>query len=493
MKSVIQRVVIGMAGLLFLFSSFGVEAKTKDTISQGIFIENMDVSGLTKEQAKQMVADYVETLKPMEIELKLSDDQKVTVTAGDLGIVWENQDIIEDAVSLGKTGNLISRYKEKADLTQQNKVYELEFSCDDAAINLLITEKCEPFNVPAKNATLKKEGGGFTVEEGQTGITIDVAASAKAVCAFLTDSWDYQTGVVELVTKTEQPKGTAEELAKVKDVLGSATTVYHSSGRDRSANVSNGCRLINGTTLYPGDVFSTYEVVSPFTQEHGYYMAGSYVNGMVVDSLGGGICQVSTTLYNAVLNAELEIVERSNHSMIVGYVPPSADAAIAGTYKDFKFKNNTDTPIYIEGIASESKDLTFKIYGLETRPSNRVVTYESEVLEKNVPAEEKIVADEGRPVGSIDVQSAHIGYKARLWKVVTVDGVEVERTQINKSTYKATPRTATVGVAHGDPNVKNAVLAAIASGSIDHVRNTISFLTTPVAPEVPVDPQSVAP
>ena len=92
--------------------------------------------------------------------------------------------------------------------------------------------------------------------------------------------------------------------------------------------------------LYPGDTFSAYEVVSPFTEENGYYMAGSYLNGKVVDSLGGGICQVSTTLYNAVLLAELEIVERAPHSMIVNYVEPSSDAAIAGTYKDFKFKND---------------------------------------------------------------------------------------------------------------------------------------------------------
>ena len=126
-----------------------------------------------------------------------------------------------------------------------------------------------------------------------------------------------------------QPKGNAEELTKVKDVLGTFTTSFSSSGRDRSANVTNGCNLINGATLFPGETFSTYEAVSPFTESNGYYMAGSYLNGQVVDSIGGGICQVSTTLYNAVLKAELQVEERHNHSMIVGYVKPSMDAAIA--------------------------------------------------------------------------------------------------------------------------------------------------------------------
>lgn len=120
--------------------------------------------------------------------------------------------------------------------------------------------------------------------------------------------------------------------------------------------MTNGCRLIDGTLLYPGDEFSTYETVAPFSEANGYYMAGSYLNGKVVDSIGGGICQVSTTLYNAVLLAELDVTMRYNHSMVVSYVDPSADAAIAeSSGKDFKFVNNTDYPIYIEGTVSRIK------------------------------------------------------------------------------------------------------------------------------------------
>ena len=139
----------------------------------------------------------------------------------------------------------------------------------------------------------------------------------------------------------------------------------------------------------------------------------------VVDSIGGGICQVSTTLYNAVLKAELQVEERHNHSMIVGYVKPSMDAAIAESAgKDFRFVNNTGYPIYIEGYTS-NKNITFTIYGVETRDPGHVVTYESEVLETIQPNSETINQTSSQPIGFVDVQSAHIGYKARLWKIVT--------------------------------------------------------------------------
>ena len=150
----------------------------------------------------------------------------------------------------------------------------------------------------------------------------------KSIQEYLNNEWDKENAMIDLVAETTQPRGTKEELSMVKDVLGTFTTSFSSSGYNRSGNVRNGCAKINGTLLYPGDTFSTYETVSPFTEANGYYEAGSYLNGLVIDSLGGGICQVSTTLYNAVLLAELEVTERFNHSMIVTYVDPSADAAI---------------------------------------------------------------------------------------------------------------------------------------------------------------------
>lgn len=213
-----------------------------------------------------------------------------------------------------------------------------------------------------------------------------------------------------------------------------------------------------------------YDAVKPFSADNGYYMAGSYLNGQVVDSIGGGICQVSSTLYNAVLLAELEVTERHPHSMIVTYVPRSADAAIAeSSGKDFRFINNTDHPIYIEGTTS-GKNITFTIYGVETRSADRTVEYVSETLAENVPTTEKIIADAGQGVGYISIQSAHIGYRARLWKVVYENGVEVSREEVNNSSYSMSPRTAVVGTNTDNPDFNARIQDAIASGSIDNCK-----------------------
>ena len=185
-------------------------------------------------------------------------------------------------------------------------------------------------------------------------------------------------------TDVPWPDFTKEELAKVKDLLGSYTTNYSTSSAGRCANISVAAGKINGTVLYPGEEFSVGQTIGPLTAAGGYELAGAYENGQTVQSYGGGVCQVSTTLYNAVLKAELEVTQRSNHSMIVTYVKPSMDAAIAGDYKDLKFVNNLDAPIYIEGY-TVGKDIYFNIYGQETRPSNRKVTYESEVVSEEDP------------------------------------------------------------------------------------------------------------
>ena len=441
-------------------------------IESGIYAEDIDLSGMTAGEARDKIEEYVASFGDAEVTMNAVNGGTIVTTASELGLKWGNEEILDEASNFGRDGDILRCYKELKDLQYQNKVYNISFDFDKAKIKAVIEENAEQYNQEAVNATLTKTENGFTITEGQSGIVVDTEASANAVYDYLTNDWDGTSCAVDLVIEVEEPAGNAEDLAKVKDVLGTFTTSYSTSGKSRSANVANGCSLINGTTLYPGEEFSAYEAVAPFTADNGYYMAGSYLNGQVVDSLGGGICQVSTTLYNAVLLAELEVTERYNHSMIVTYVDPSADAAIAeSSGKDFKFVNNTDYPIYIEGSTTPGKEITFTIYGVETRDSDREVSYESVVLERMAPEEEVIYVDESQPVGYCVVQSAHIGYKAQLWKVVREGGVEVSREQVNSSSYMKVPRSATVGVASPDEGARNAIMAAVATNSVDEVRN----------------------
>lgn len=480
----LSKLVLCMSVFVLCFSVKVQAAETDDTIKAGVYAGEIDLSGKTVVEAKAAVQYYVEELQSTEIVLEAAGGREVSITAGDLGISWANTDLPEEAMQLGRTGNIIQRYKALKDLEYENYSFHIDLDFDVEAINTVLMEQCVKYDQKAVNVSLMKgEDGEFQVVDGQEGYALDVEASIDSIYGFLTGEWDHQPCRIALDIAVEEPKGSSEELAEVTDLLGSYTTSYSTSGPSRSANVENGCSLINGATIYPGEEFSTYEMVAPFTQANGYYMAGSYLNGKVVDSLGGGICQVSTTLYNAVLNAELEVTERHNHSMIVNYVSPSADAAIAESAgKDFRFINNLEYPIYIEGY-TQGKKITFNIYGKETRDAGHVVKYESEVLEVINPTSDAIYADNSRPIGYIATESAHTGYKARLWKIVTENGVEVSREQINSSSYKVSPRSATVGVATEDPNAYNEIMAAIGTGSIDHVKNVIAILTPPPAPE----------
>jgi vancomycin resistance protein YoaR len=447
------------------------KADVTEKIADGVYIGSISVGGMTAEQATAAVAAYTETLLDAEITLTV-EDKSVTVQAADLGIAFTDENVVKEAVEVGRSGNLIKRYKDKKDLENGDKIIPMILSADDDAVREVLEAQAENLNREAINCGLTHENGEFVIVDGQEGIEVNVDESASKLEGYISTVWDGRDASFELIADIVEPKGTKEQLSTIKDVLGSYTTNYSDSGANRCTNISVAAGKIDGTVLYPGDEFSVAATIGPLTAAGGYELAGAYENGQTVESYGGGVCQVSTTLYNAVILAELEVTQRSNHSMIVTYVKPSMDAAIAGDYKDLKFVNNYDTPIYLEGYTS-GKNVTFKIYGAETRPANRVLTYESEVISEE-PGGVQIVAT-SQPAGYIAVtQKSHTGYVARLWKIVTVDGVEESRDAINKSTYKASPRIIQVGTASADANVTAAINAAIATGDEATVRATIA-------------------
>lgn len=449
-----------IAGMLFTGTTSYAKT-TSDEIAMGVYVEEVNVSGMTKEEATAAVNEYVSGKTEEKITLTVGDEE-LNVSRADLGVTWSNEDVIDEALGLGKSGNLIRRYKALKDLEFDSKVYELDYTADTEKIQTVVTEKCTQYNQKATNVGLKKTSSGFEVVDGKQGVVVDEAAAVDAILSFIESDYNTVNTTTAVPTMISEPIGSAEELAKVKDLLGTFKTSFKSSDSDRSKNVRTGAGHIDGTVLYPGETFSTYEFVNPFTEENGYAMAGSYLNGKVVDSLGGGICQVSSTLYNAVLQAELEIVERSPHSMMVTYVQASADAAIAGTYKDFKFKNSTDAPIYIEGYTTDEKQIVFNIYGEETRPSNRTIKYTNKVLE-STPAVTQLVADPAQGLGYRLVESGHNGCKAELYKEVYVDGVLQSSERVNKSNYMVSNRMVYYGI-NGDPFVSAQLQQCIAAG-----------------------------
>lgn len=480
MKKIVLKISILLAvGFLAFFCEMTTYAKEEYTILEGIYADELDLSNLTAAEAKEKVYEYVAQLGKTKVKLISVDGKEVIATMDDFGLNWTNPEMVEEATSHARGGNFVQRYKAQKDLQENNVVYGIELSVDKEEIKAFIEDKCSKYDIKEIDYSLKRENGQFTVIEGKIGYSVDVDPSADKVYDFFMNDWQRNECQLDMEIVETKPQGSAEELSVVKDVLGSYGTSFATSGAERSANVVNGARLINGKVVYPGEEFSTYELVAPYTYANGYYPAGSYVSGKVVDSMGGGICQVSTTLYNAVLMAELEVTERHNHSMIVGYVSQSADAAIAESAgKDFRFKNNTEYPIYVEGITTADKQVIFNIYGVEYRNNNRQVRYESVIISEDVPTNEVIYADPSQPVGYVKVQSAYTGYKAELWKIVTVDGAEVSRTKVNTSTYKKSPRSATVGTATDNPQVLAEINAAIGTSNIEHVKVVASMLAS---------------
>lgn len=426
-------------------STEAVYAKTEDNyIYNGISIDGIDISGDTKEEAQKKIDTYMNKLKETPIEFK-TDLDKVSVSMEEVGLTYTNKEVVEEAFSYGKEGNIIKRYKEKKDIEENPLQLTLDKTISTKKLKQVIKNSEESLVEKAQNASIKRENGAFQVIPEKEGLTIDYDKTAKEFKSYVSETWDGQEDSFLVETKKDEPEYKSADLQEVKDVLGTFTTNYSSSTSDRAQNVATGAAHINGTVLYPGEEFSTYEKVAPYTYENGYRTGKAYSNGEVIDSIGGGICQVSTTLYNAVIRSELEITERYPHSMIVGYVPLAADAAMAGTYKNLKFKNNTDSPIYIEGT-TYNRNVTFTIYGKETRASNRKIEFRSETLETYQPGTDIEKEDPTMPVGqSIVTQSAHIGYRAQLWKDIYIDGEKTDSILVNTSTYQSSPRRVTVG------------------------------------------------
>ena len=218
-----------------------------------------------------------------------------------------------------------------------------------------------------------------------------------------------------------------------KDILSTYTTNYKTSEKERSENVKLAAETINNVILMPGQEFSYNNILGERTTERGYKIAKVYEEGQVVDGLGGGICQVSSTLYNAVVKADLEVIERKNHSLPVAYVKLGRDATVSYGTLDFRFRNSLQYPIRIESKVGGGT-LTINICGIQTNP-NRTVDIETETVAV-LDYTQKIIEDANLPMGTEEIiQKGKTGYKVKSYRVTKENGVEIERKQISIDTY----------------------------------------------------------
>ena len=455
-------------------------------IPKGISIDGVDVSGMTVEDAKLVVEQTYSKYDDIVFTLK-ANDKDVTATRQDLGLCAKNSDVTVQAATYGNSGNLIARYMAAADIEAgRKKNFKLSTGCNMSALVSFLEIACMELDDEPRNNYLVKNGSEFTFMEGNSGVVVMQSKAASDIAEYIEHEWDEKDHIFELTTEIKEPLGTREELAEIKDLMGSCVTDFKTSAAGRKQNVTNAVGFINGTVLYPGEEMSVHQVISPMTEENGYALAGSYENGTTVDTIGGGICQVSSTLYGAVREAELGVVTRAAHSMTVTYVEPSKDAAIAGDIKDFQIRNNRETPVYIEGYTTNS-DVVFNIYGKEDRDPGHKALYITEVTSVTVQNTQWI-PDPNIGLGILQrVSSGHTGCTARLWKIVTQDGVEESRKVYNNSTYNPSDRIVHVGVGTEDAGVAAAMTAAVNSQDPTVIANAVATYAPWVVNSVPYE------
>lgn len=490
-----KRVLAGFAAAIAGFLIGMPVCAQEEPISDGVFIGDKNVGGMMPEEAAQYVKNEVATLGSTTVTITMGG-QQVSATFRELGFSWENTDLVDEISQIGTSGNIIERYKEQKDLQNESAHYEIEYTMDES-LEAEFVNSCSQFNSDPVEGSLHMGDDGYPYVEGGTdGLTLDADATLTQLKETLS-GWTEDQGNVTMeatVTRTS-PSLTQETLSKMTDVLGTATTDYSASSAGRAQNVENGTAKISGTLLMPGESFSVTAAVTPFTPENGYELAPSYEAGQVVDSYGGGICQVSTTLYNAVLKSELEVDARSNHTMLVGYVDPSKDAAIAEGLMDLVFTNDKEYPIYIVGSAYYGT-LNFTIFGVETRPANRTISFESRVISQTDPAQNiKLVAKTDQNIGYLyQAQTPHQGMTAELWKNIYVDGELTDTVQVNSSYYQESPAIYEVGVVSSNQAAVSAMYTAIANNDLSQVQNIITYGVQPQteAPQTQA-PQTDAP
>lgn len=430
-----------------IFVSVGdVEAGRK--VPEGVIVGTTDISGMTVDEAIAAVNAEVESLSQLGVTIKV-DDRSIETNLAALGFYSDNvEDCVAQGAMIGRAGTLIKRYKDISDVSAASKVYDLSFGISEQTVTEFMTATADSYTIQPVDSTIERRGGSFDITESATGIQIDQGATIKEIMSGF-EGWNREAVELQAVTVVLEPKYTEDVLAQIKDRIGSFSTALSANmTTGKGKNVLIGCDKIDGTVILPGEEWSVFETLAPFTVENGYDEATAYLNGEYVQEIGGGVCQLATTLYNAALYSEITISMRYCHHMTVGYTDISFDATVNdyGT-KDLKLTNDFDFPVYIEAYYSDG-DVYFNIYGVETRDPRRTLGFRSEVLSEELPTEVIETPDPTLPEGTKKlVQKAHAAITAVAYKQIYYDGVLIEEQYLHTDNYKSSPAKYLVGTA----------------------------------------------
>ena len=485
---------------------------TYNKVYEGVYIGNESLAGYTREELAEKIPELLDLSEVYEITMNIGGASEVLSTLA-LAPALDAEKMTELAFSYGRTKKGIGRLKEIRELKKNNVEIPYILSFDEFELQKSINKISSALGITAVDNTIEIGTDSLTITRGVNGLGIDykdvktaltesILNGKREISVSLKDinpeeiTVDFikrhvfedpldatytisnhrliftesHPGVklnerevkqvikehknsksFRIPAKIIEPNVSTESLKDsiVGDELGSFSSDYSSSSADRAHNIFLASSKINGYVLAPGEEFSYNDVVGPRTVERGFKTANVYVGNTVQPGIGGGICQVSSTLFNAAVFADLEITERRNHSLPVSYVPMGRDATVSYGAIDFKFKNSTSKPIEIR-VTCEGRKNVVSIYGTDENP-DREIKFETE---KTGTTEPKVVKKEDNtlPEGTVKVESKGTSGSSYITYKVTYDGgVVTSRDVLCKSVYKGQDRVEIIGTMKEEP------------------------------------------
>ncbi|MCB2299952.1 VanW family protein [Clostridium tagluense] len=429
-------IIVGILILLgtIIFTSYSyIGVKHWDSlILPTVKIENEDLTGKTKKEAQKIMMDkYSSQVIKKKIDI-VTKEKKYTLDYSMLDAKYNINEAIEEAYSYGRGMNMFQKYK--AIKNPVLKQIKLTFNYNDKIVDQMLAEIAKNTNKKAVNSTITMVSSGvFNVTNDASGRQLQADILKKDIKSKINGVLSADViSIVAPVTEVK-PKISEAALKSINTRISTYTTNYESSAEGRATNIGLSTESINGTLLMPGDVFSFNGTVGERTAGRGYQSAGVIIGDKIEQGLGGGICQVSSTLYNAILGTELVSVERTHHTISSGYIPKGQDATVDYGNLDYKFKNTYKYPIYIEGVVS-NRNIYFNVYSNSTL-TNRTYEIVSEILEVTQPKTETI-QDATKYEGESEiVKTGYNGFKVKVSRKTYENGKLVDTQVINKDTF----------------------------------------------------------
>ncbi len=423
----------------------------QDMIYQGIFVDNVYVGGMSVAEAEETLGGEGSAA---------SASFSVTVAIGNMTWNFNNdtiptsrnlESVLNRAYAIGRSnttdiiGTSRTPFRERVDTVLgllSNYVYlKSDSTYDHDAVRQKVDEitayvTSDPVDSEIQSFDFNTRT--FTFTDDQVGVTIDSDALYDQLIQKLDAGAMNETITVEPTLTT--PAVTKAEMMN-NFALVAAFTTDTTSSKSRNNNISLACQAINGTVLLPGESFSFNGTTGERTTDKGYQLAGAIASGQLVDDVGGGVCQVSSTLFNAVARANLEIVSRSPHAWPSTYVTIGEDATVDWPNLDFKFKNDTTTPVFVIMYYKDRK-CSAEIWGM-TLGTGVSIDLDSTIVKTIEPSTSvNYVQNTSLPAGtSEETVKARTGYVVDTYKVWYQNGTETKREYFYTSTYKAYQRT----------------------------------------------------